>query len=351
LGISADFDISRAIQALSGTIVLTGQDADLISEQIDPLFALPGQFLLTGNPVYFVYNEYRPSCLGYSFKKEAVVYVVYEDFRYQIDISEINFSQTFQEHSFSIKTLQAANMFEQSVINMANPANFDLTFPAIREADLRILFDRALDYQPFDLYVESHRGNFEVKNCVITNANFITEKTRPLSMGIQGEGTRVSLVSGDAPGTLVDRSASRTYNRISDLDIELTGTKSMNNSLASVSVELQNEVQWTPYTQVNDAINNTTMYPSGYTVKKRILAGSFTKYLLDVETLDLFRWNKNTSLTMFIGQDTYGFNFNIANCSYTNRIGTGEVFTQSFDWRMTQNPSNLADIVTYTTLP
>ena len=281
--------------------------------------------------------------------------MVYEGFRYRLDISEINFSQTFQEHSYSIKTIHTENMFEQSIINKANPANFDITFPAIRERDLRILFDRALDYLPFDLYIETHRGNFEVKSCVITNANFITETNRPLSMGVQGEATKVSLVAGDAPGSLVDRSTSRTYNRISDLDIEMSGTRSMNNALSGVSVELQNDVQWTPYTHVNGAEQGTTMYPSAYTIKKRILAGSFTKYLLDTETVDLFSWSRNTSLTMFIGQEDagtfFGFNFNIANCSYTNRIGTGEVFTQSFDWRMTQNPTNLSDVITYTTIP
>lgn len=354
-GEASDYIITRTILADVGSYVLTGIDAALEGELNAPLLADVGTFIISGQSVLLNYNQYLPACLGYSFKREAVVYVVYGGFRYQIDISEVNFSQTFQEHSYSIKTIQTANMFEQSVINMANPANFDLTFPAIRERDLRILFDRALDYQPFDLYIESHRGNFEVKSCIITNANFIIESQRPLSMGIQGEGTKVSMVSGDAPGTLVERSTSRTYNRISDLDIELAGTASINNALASVSVELQNEVQWTPYTHVNGAEQNVTMYPSAYTIRKRILAGSFTKYLLDTETVDLFKWNKNTSLTLFAGQEDagtfFGFNMNIANCSYTNRIGTGEVFTQSFDWRMTQNPTNLSDIITYTTIP
>jgi hypothetical protein len=69
----------------------------------------------------------------------------------------------------------------------------------------------------------------------------------------------------------------------------------------------------------------------------------------------LFKWNKNTSMHIYAGQEVsgtyYGFDMDIDNCSYTNRIGTGEVFTQSFDWRMTQNPGTLSNVVTYTTDP
>ena len=44
-----------------------------------------------------------------------------------------------------------------------------------------------------------------------------------------------------------------------------------------------------------------------------------------------------------------GFDFNMTNVSFTNRIETGDVFQQSYDWRLAQNVSSLAGILTYYT--
>ena len=44
---------------------------------------------------------------SYNFKREAQLFVVQGGNRYRIDISEINFSQTFAESSYPVKTLHA----------------------------------------------------------------------------------------------------------------------------------------------------------------------------------------------------------------------------------------------------
>lgn len=301
---------------------------------------------------------------GYSFKREAKVYVVYPRtgsiLHYNIEISEITFGQTFTEYSYSNKTIQNPYMFEQSVINKANPANFELTFPAIRETDFEILFDLALSYDSFDLYVVTESDAFEILGCVITNANFIIEKTRPLSMGISGEATRVNKIAypPTLPGTLVPRSNNMTYNRVGTTSILLNNSLELGEYLSSITVELQNDINWIPYTTVNGALiaanASSSMYPSGYTVEKRILAGTITQYLTDTNYANLLQWNTNIPIHISVGQEVgatrYGFDINMANCSFTNRLGSETIFTQSYDWRMTQNPTNLSDIVTYTTL-
>lgn len=296
---------------------------------------------------------------GYSFKKEAKVYIVYGGFRYSIDISAISFGQTFMEYSYSNKTIQNQNMFEQSVINKANPANFELTFPAIRESDFKILFDLALNYDTFDLYVVTASDAFLIFGCVISNANFITENLRPLSMSISGEAIRVTKLAifpPTLPGSLVARSGSMTYNRVSYISILLDSVE-ISSLLVSMSIELQNEVVWTPYTSVNSAITATdadnSMYPSGYTINKRILAGTIIRYLNTADNGDLLTWNADIPIHISIGQKVgatlYGFDLNMANCSFTNRLGSDNIFMQSYDWRMTQNPTSLSSVVTYST--
>ena len=45
-----------------------------------------------------------------------------------------------------------------------------------------------------------------------------------------------------------------------------------------------------------------------------------------------------------------GIDFNITNCSFTNRMSTPDVFREEYNWRMTQNPTALSSVITYTTI-
>jgi hypothetical protein len=121
-----------------------------------------------------------------------------------------------------------------------------------------------------------------------------------------------------------------------------------------MSIELQNDIQWTPYTTVNHAFEGTTMYPTDFTVNKRIVAGSIQRYIVPENDQDVQTYSTDSSLRIKIGQEIggtfYGFDFNMGSCSYTNRMGTGTVFTQNYDWRMTDNSTSLDNIISYITL-
>jgi hypothetical protein len=296
----------------------------------------------------------------YSFKKEAKVYIVYGGNQYNIDISTINFSQTFTEVSYDVKTLQSQNAFEGSIIHKANPANFSFTFPAIREDDLEIVFDRALDYQTFDLYISTQQDVFKIENCVITNGAFIIEKLKPLSMAVSGQASQLTR-AGDfgvytIPGSVQARAATRTYNRISDLSITLGGSTVLSNDLVSVSIELRNNIKWSPYTTVPETCGtiSAASYPTTFTMQSRTLGGQVVRYLTDTNNADLQSYDLDTTLLIEAGQDVggtvYGFTLNITNCMFVNLVNPGNVFTQNYNWRMIQNPTNLSDIITYTTL-
>ena len=83
---------------------------------------------------------------NYSFLKEAKAYIVYGTTKLQLDMSSISFSQTFTEETHTVRTLHNQNnVFEGSVINKANPANFEMTVNLLLEDDLEILFNRLID--------------------------------------------------------------------------------------------------------------------------------------------------------------------------------------------------------------
>jgi len=291
----------------------------------------------------------------YNFKQEAQVYVVSGGNRHRIDVTDIDFSQTFTEESYPVRTLHAQNnLFEASVINKATPANFKFTFPAITQSDYSIIETLLLNASSFDLYVQTPADTFKIETAVITNGSFVIERSRPLSIEIDGEGGK--LVRGATlAGTLQTRSSTKNY-IVPIVDITLNSTTL--SDIIGVTMELQNDVEWTPYTTVGGAISATSaatsMFPSAFTLSKKILAGSIRQYLTGSNIAYTQGWDTDASLTIKAGNGQSGaafrgFSFGPATCSFTNRMTSGDVFLQNYDWRMTQNPSNLATILKYET--
>ena len=298
---------------------------------------------------------------AFNFLKQAQLYLVWDSKRYLIDIQDVSFAQTFTENSYSVKNLHTQNMFEASVINKANPANFSFTVPVLREDDLSVVFDRLLDYDTVDLYISTQQDVFKLEYCVFTNGSFVIEKYQPLSLQVSGEASKLSKVgtagSYTIPGTAQSRSAARTFNQIDYVEATLDSS-SISTEISTIAVELQNNIQWTPYTTVQGALGATnaatSMFPTAFTVTKRVLAGSIERYITDSNGSSLQSWSDNSSLRIKVGQKVgstlYGFDINMSSCAFTNRVTVGSVFTQSYDWRMNYNPTSLSDVITYLTL-
>ena len=289
---------------------------------------------------------------NYSFLKEAKVYIVYGTTKKQLDISSVSFSQTFTEETRSVKTLHNQNnMFEGSVINTANPANFELRTNLLIEDASKIVFDRLTDTNSFDLYISTESDVFKLEKCVITNGTINIERLRPLSLSISGQASKLIPSSSVPSGmTLRTTSSSRTYNLNKDLFVSLGGA-SISDHLVSVSIELQNEVKWIPYKTVNTA--SGTRYPTQYTIDKKVLAGNIRRYLNDDTESASQSYGLNQSLRIKAGTNIgglfKGIDFNSNNCSITQRIQTGTVFMKNTDWRMVQNPSSISGVLTYFT--
>ena len=289
---------------------------------------------------------------NYSFLKEAKVYIVYGTTKKQLDISSVSFSQTFTEETRSVKTLHNQNnMFEGSVINTANPANFEIITNLLIEDASKIVFDRLTDTNSFDLYISTESDVFKLEKCVITNGTINIERLRPLSLSISGQASKLIPGSSVPSGmTLRTASSSRTYNLNKDLLISLNSTSILDH-LVSVSIELQNDIQWIPYKTVQTAAG--TRYPTQYTVNGKVLSGNIKRYLNDDTESNSQSYGINQSLRIkagtTIGGLFKGIDFNSNNCSLTQRIEVGDVFTKSTDWRMVQNPASVSGVFTYFT--
>ena len=291
----------------------------------------------------------------YNFKQEAQVFIVSGGNRHRIDVTDVSISQTFSETSYPVKTLHAqSNVFEASVINKANPGTFDFTLPVVTESDYTIIETLLLGATSFDLFVKTAADTFKLETAVITNGSFVIERSRPLSLEISGEGGKLTR-GATLTGTAQDRSSTSTF-LLPTVDVTLNSTTLTH--ITRVSMELQNDIEWTPYTTVNSAISATSatnsMYPSSFVVSKKILSGSISQYLLDDNTSNTLDWDHDATLNIkagngLTGNDFRGFSFGDATCSFTNRVRTGDTFIQSYDWRMTQNPADLATILKYET--
>ena len=308
---------------------------------------------------------------SYNFTKEAEVYVVYSGNKHKLDISSISFSQTFAQNSYEVKTLHnQKNLFAGSVINKANPANFEFTFPALKDGDFSTIFNLLVDYQgttnklrTFDLYISTKLDVFKVETAVLTNGSFVIERSRPLSIAIQGEAAKVSRIGSASsytiPGSAQSRTNTRTYIASPAIEaiIAYGGFNTTLTNIVGVSIELQNEGKWNAYRTLHSALSATTasssMYPSSFSLQKRTLAGSISQFLTDKNTALLQQWDTAATLTLKAGNGTgasfRGFSFGPTTCSFTNRVGVGSTFVQNIDWRLVTNPANLSSILKYIT--
>ena len=287
----------------------------------------------------------------YNILKQAEVYIVEADStKTRLDVtSDISFTQTFTDKTYPQKTLHEQHkMHEASNIKKANPANFEFTIPALTQNDLDVVFNLLVDYKTgtttlntFDLYIKLPNDVYKLEKCVITNGTFIIEKLENLKLTISGEAsklTRGATISSVSRGARVEQ-------KVSYLEVT-ADTTDLTEGIYKVSVELQNTIEWLPYETVNDALDVTnagnSMYPSDFTLKKRILSGSLGQYVLSTFNSDVQSWKTGIDMVIKAGESaTQGFQFDLENCSFTNRNSVGEIFTQSYDWKMNDNPTDL----------
>jgi hypothetical protein len=284
--------------------------------------------------------------------------------QHKIEMSNINFNQTFLENSFPRKTLHTpTDMFEGSTITTANPANFEIETPIFFESTNAILLDLLFNYDSsgsnlknFDLYVKTNQDVFKIERALLSNGAFKIEKFSHISVNLSGTAAKVSkvgsastyVIPGDSP-----IAESTTFVIVRELAIYLDSI-ALDKDVVSVSVELQNNVDWVPYRVLHSSLSVTdssnTMYPYEYRLKDRVLAGSITRYITDINDQFLQDWRIGVPLKITAGENLQlpsaeGLDFDMPEVTITNRLGSGDVFIQSYDWRLTQSLNSSSNVL------
>jgi len=297
----------------------------------------------------------------YNFLRESSVHLVYGGSRYKlVTTPAVTFSQTFAEDAYQVKTLHDQTKMSQGTsITKANPADFSFAVHLTEEKDESIVLDLLVDYdstgsnmKSFDLYIVTGESTFKLNKCIITDGQFDLGKSSPLMLTVSGQAQKLERVGDESyslPGTLQSASSTRTPT-LSLLDVEVSGTDVSN--LVSAVLTIQNEISWTPYETLQNSLSVTSasnaMYPSGYTLARRVISGNITQYLTsnNSNTFQTFNTNTGVRVKTLVDGNTF-FDANLTSCRFTKRINVAEAFTQTFDFRLLTNPADLSTLISY----
>ena len=297
--------------------------------------------------------------VNYNLKQEIEVYLVFNGTTTILDVTpDISFTQTFTDKTYPQKTLHEQHkLHDESNIKKANPANFELTIPALNENDLDVVFNLLVDFKTgtntlntFDLFIKFDNGTvYKLETCVFTNGTFIIEKLENLKLTLTGEATKLITSGVSVPST--PTRGTRTPLQVNHLLVKIASI-TLSASVYRVSVELQNNIQWIPYETVNDSLSvtnaSTSMYPSNFILQKRVLAGTVGQYITSDFNSDLQQWETGVTVDIQAGTSaTKGFQFDIEDCTFTNRLEVEDAFTQTYDWKMNENPTDLGTIIKF----
>ena len=301
--------------------------------------------------------------MSHSFLKESKLYIVYGGNKYRVyTTTALNFSQTFAQDSYPVKTLHdQTKMFEGATITSANAVDFSFTVPLTKEKDESLIIDllSGLNNEQltsFDMYVQTGSAVFKVDDAVITSGDLSISPNTQFAISVQGQGTKLERVGNESytiPGTLQSENPSRTpllvYPVISIDSLDM-------NSIISVNVNIQNNITWTDFKTLQKSLNVTNasniMRPSDYVVEKRIVSGTINQYQTDnnINQFDDFSTNSNITIkAVEVGKAasaTPFFQIQLNPASFTARMNPGAIYQNSCDFNCLDTTNSVADLIT-----
>ena len=124
------------------------------------------------------------------------------------------------------------------------------------------------------MYIVSNAQTLKLDDCVITQGEFKFEKGNPLILTVSGNARKLERVGDEnfsLPGNLQSASTTRTPTKPL-LDVEVGGSDVSN--LVAATLQVQNNINWTPYETLQDSLSVTNasnaMYPSSYSLNDRV---------------------------------------------------------------------------------
>lgn len=292
----------------------------------------------------------------YNFKKNAKLYIVELDAsgaatnQHSIEIySDITASQTFDEQGYKTKTLHnQLALHEYAVVNNANVGNFSFTTPVLNVSTIPKLLTLGGEYSSgnltsFDTYIQSDNVIYKLTKCIVEGLTFNIERNAVLTMSVSGTTSKINkfgnVGSVTIPGTPVSV-GTKAYTSIDRMNISING--SALDSIASVHVDLKNDVSWYSNNTVNEAVAGTMMYPGSYVLQGRTLSGSITQFLTSANVDTLV--DTSTSAPIIISLYNVGYSsttpileFNLPSTVFTRRLNFEELINRVYDFRLNSN--------------
>lgn len=300
----------------------------------------------------------------YNFKRKVKFYIVIGGLKYQLEINpDLSFGQTFEEEARRVKTLHApTNMFDRASITKANPANFDFTMPLYVLLYNKPVFQLLLDYTPevslktCDIYVDTGTEVFKLEKAVFERGVFNIATSEIVSVSISGTASKLSHygISGTTiPGTNQVSSAAITFPEyVENRRLQVVVNAIEQPHIQTVSVELANEVTWLPNNNLHKSLAVTgpsdTVYPEAFVVSGRTLSGIVQQYVTDVTMDNVNEWAIGVPLAIRVAKNVgFSLRFEMPEVVYTNRMETGDLFIQNYDFRMISSPTDLSTVIIY----
>ena len=307
--------------------------------------------------------------MSYSFLRESKLYIVHgsgNGVKYRLyPSSAITFNQTFAEDSYSVKTLHdQSKMFEQSIINKANPASFSFDVSLTTEKNESTLLDLAIDMdsvtaeaniepqklKTFQIYVQTGSTTWKLENAIITSASLDFIPNNPFTLRVEGEGTKLSRVGDESYSMPCDSSFTESSTRTPLLvypSVTIGGSAVEN--IISCNLQIQNNIDWIPYDTLHSSLSVTNssnaMFPADYTLEKRIVSGEIRQYHLNTNYNDHADFSTSVELAITgkkVSDNSDFFKITIDPAVFTSRLNPEEVYTTSYDFHSSDNTDTLA---------
>ena len=109
---------------------------------------------------------------------------------------------------------------------------------------------------------------------------------------------------------------------------------------------MQNNINWTPYETLQDSLSVTSasnaIYPSSYSLNDRVVSGNITQFTTDANYSEFQTFDTSSNIDIkTIVDGVEFFHADLNGCMFTKRSDPGEVFTQTYDYRLVDSPIDL----------
>ena len=283
---------------------------------------------------------------------------------YRLHVQNIEFNQAFKQESYKTKTLQEqSSWYEGSSITTANNANFSISIHMVDESSTHqhklielLLETDTRTLKTFTLFIDPEKEDkmYKIESCIITSGSFNLPRGGIMTADFEGQGTKLTRIN---KVTLTDSSYDTTPTFAIARRVDVTVNSQALENVLGVTLEVQNDVEWTKSKTLQNSLSVTdasdSVYPANFVLSKRTVAGNITQYVNQKVTqsnANIQSWKENIPIHIKAGLATsnYQLNAQLTPCSYTNRVNPSEAFTQSYDFRLLRQVTPLNTLIQHT---